>query len=600
MITGYINIPVLGSSSWKSPVGTFSALPVLNNTVGDAIITQDTSVVYVWNGSTWINASGTLGAMPTGAQTSVTVVTSATTTFVTALTCTVTLTTTASISAIATMDVKATTAACVMQSKIVINGVSGQLQSQSLLNVTDHYTTSVEMLSASLGPGTYTITCQINRLSGTGTVNFFQGSLAAIGLQGSTSNGITQLTGDVTTGPGSGSQVATIAAGVVNNAKIAAAAAIAFSKLAALPSTNILVGNASNVATAVAISGDATLSNAGALTVAPLAITNAKIANATLNLTTKVTGILPTANGGTGASAWTTGSIPFLSSGTTFAQNNNKLFWDNTNQRFYIGTNTGSGTLNVIMPTGGPTSLGLNVYSQLANHAIQVQNQAAMALEMINANAGGGGQFTGCLIRGTISRGTLIARTQAKNGDQVLRMSGLGYYNASNTGGETNYINYVLTEDYTIAAQGGEMNFGTTPNGTTAAIQRLKITNSGEVVLTDSHFKSTQAIVPTILPNTNAGVGASASLFNATDVAGRLELITGASALASGAQVAVTFNKSYNLPPVVVVSPGNSNAGLNASGFYVSSTANNFTINFATASAPALTYDWNYNIIETQ
>lgn len=54
-----------------------------------------------------------------------------------------------------------------------------------------------------------------------------------------------------------------IAAGVIVNADISASAAIAFSKLAALNSGNILVGSAGNVATSVAMSGDITISNAG-------------------------------------------------------------------------------------------------------------------------------------------------------------------------------------------------------------------------------------------------------------------------------------------------------------------------------------------------
>lgn len=66
-----------------------------------------------------------------------------------------------------------------------------------------------------------------------------------------------------------------------------------------LTNTHILVGNASNVAVDVAMSGDATISNTGLLTIANLAITNAKIANATIDLTSKVTGLLPLANGGT-------------------------------------------------------------------------------------------------------------------------------------------------------------------------------------------------------------------------------------------------------------------------------------------------------------
>lgn len=68
-----------------------------------------------------------------------------------------------------------------------------------------------------------------------------------------------------------------------------------------LTSAHLLVGNGSNVATDVAVSGDATLANTGALTIANLAVTNAKIAAATIDLTAKVTGILPVANGGQGA-----------------------------------------------------------------------------------------------------------------------------------------------------------------------------------------------------------------------------------------------------------------------------------------------------------
>lgn len=51
--------------------------------------------------------------------------------------------------------------------------------------------------------------------------------------------------------------------GTILNADLSASAAIAFTKLAALTSANILVGNVSNVATAVAVTGDVSLSNAG-------------------------------------------------------------------------------------------------------------------------------------------------------------------------------------------------------------------------------------------------------------------------------------------------------------------------------------------------
>lgn len=62
--------------------------------------------------------------------------------------------------------------------------------------------------------------------------------------------------------------------GNVLNADVSASAAIAFSKLASLTSAQILVGNGSNVPTAVAVSGDVAITNAGATTVTDLTITS--------------------------------------------------------------------------------------------------------------------------------------------------------------------------------------------------------------------------------------------------------------------------------------------------------------------------------------
>ena len=56
---------------------------------------------------------------------------------------------------------------------------------------------------------------------------------------------------------------ASVVRGGLVNADIDAAAAIDFSKLAALDDAKILVGNSSNVATKVAVTGDVTISNAG-------------------------------------------------------------------------------------------------------------------------------------------------------------------------------------------------------------------------------------------------------------------------------------------------------------------------------------------------
>ena len=57
-------------------------------------------------------------------------------------------------------------------------------------------------------------------------------------------------------------------------------------------------------------------------------------------------GTMPVSKGGTGNSSYTSGSVLF-SDGTNIAQNNTKLYWDNTNNRLGLGTNTPTVALDV-------------------------------------------------------------------------------------------------------------------------------------------------------------------------------------------------------------------------------------------------------------
>lgn len=87
-----------------------------------------------------------------------------------------------------------------------------------------------------------------------------------------------------------------------------------------LPSAQLFVGNASGVAQARALSGDATISNTGVLTIANNAITTAKILDANVTLAKLAAGIAPshvikfanqeTTVGGAAAEAFTvTGAV---------------------------------------------------------------------------------------------------------------------------------------------------------------------------------------------------------------------------------------------------------------------------------------------------
>lgn len=76
--------------------------------------------------------------------------------------------------------------------------------------------------------------------------------------------------------------------------------------------TGAVTVNAINELTGDVTAGPASGSASAAATIANLAVTNAKIANATIDLTTKVTGVLPVANGGAGTQTKET----FVLSGT--------------------------------------------------------------------------------------------------------------------------------------------------------------------------------------------------------------------------------------------------------------------------------------------
>lgn len=67
----------------------------------------------------------------------------------------------------------------------------------------------------------------------------------------------------------------TIANSAITNAKVSASAAIAFSKMEALASARLIVGSGANVPTAVDVTGDVTISNTGVTTIGASKVTEA-------------------------------------------------------------------------------------------------------------------------------------------------------------------------------------------------------------------------------------------------------------------------------------------------------------------------------------
>lgn len=163
-----------------------------------------------------------------------------------------------------------------------------------------------------------------------------------------------------------------------------------------LPSGQIYVGNGSGIGTAVLPTGDVTFTNAGVTAIGTLKVTNTMLAGS-IDLTAKVTGILPAANGGSGVNnsvtlnfgaGGTLGSNAFNSttfvssvSGTanqidstgistpvvslsstlifpgTFAANFNAIKWDNANLSIGLGS-TVAPTMLVIGSTSSSSPRG--------------------------------------------------------------------------------------------------------------------------------------------------------------------------------------------------------------------------------------------------
>lgn len=94
-----------------------------------------------------------------------------------------------------------------------------------------------------------------------------------------------------------------------------------------LTSAHLYVGNGSNVATDTAVTGDVTISNAGVTAIGATKVTNAMLAGS-IDLTTKVTGVLPIANGGTNLSTvGSAGQFLGTTDGSTIAYKQPPYVW---------------------------------------------------------------------------------------------------------------------------------------------------------------------------------------------------------------------------------------------------------------------------------
>ena len=131
--------------------------------------------------------------------------------------------------------------------------------------------------------------------------------------------------------------------------------------------------------------------------------------------------------------------------------------------------------------------------------------------------------------------------------------------------------------------------------GTSTSVTNAKLS------VVNGHIQSGQTTKPTIVAGSAMGTGGTVSLTDATDVAGIINLNLGTSAWGSGQIAAITFNKAYSTPPIVIITPRSGGAALgvvNQRPFVITTTLG-FFIHFGAPATSAISMQFNYYVIET-
>ena len=384
IFTGTFDNTGATTTTWQSPVANFAALPSVGNANGDARITLDTFAIYIWNGSAWtteeVISIGAFSNTPNATGLDLT-------------------------SGVLTLHVADTTHPGGVPNIGAANGVAsldsggkvpvGQLPSTVMLFLGNwNASTNTPTLADGTGTNgdTYRVSVAGSQNLGSGVQNFLvgdwvvyngtiwqksPGSDGVISVNGNQGvvvvNAISQLTGDVTAGPASGSQ--------------------------------------SEVASLVATS-NATLTTLSALSLPGSQVTGNISGNAA-----NVTGVVAVANGGTGQSNLGTGAViysngPTLNgvvispAGNILESNGSVPTWTTNASLGGVGTNTGQITLN------GNTSGSISIKPQAVagTYEFDLPTTAGTTGQVLTSQGGAGSAMTWTTpVTGTVTSVSVVS-----------------------------------------------------------------------------------------------------------------------------------------------------------------------------------------------
>lgn len=169
------------------------------------------------------------------------------------------------------------------------------------------------------------------------------------------------------------------------------------------------------------------------------------------------------ANDGAGNLSWAAPVGPGGSSGQVQFNNAGAFggdagfFWNNTSKLLGLGTITPGSHIDSQTTGGAPDIIGSTSYG---------------------ANVG---VFVGGIFVGREARGTKASPTASQSNDDLAVFGGAGYTGSAFTAGLSSQMILAATQTWTPSANGSEIRFATTANGTTNSTGRMVIANDGNV-----------------------------------------------------------------------------------------------------------------------